>query len=411
MKGSQKFLVVFLVLTVVFSALTAVVSVFEIQSIKANTSVAVGKIAEKVKKEYPNISSRELAEILNDSSDNTPQSNFLKKYGIDLERDWAVYKNETLGLNVVTVNAIVCSAVCMVLTAIFLIYCKRQRKEAERLTDYVRKINSGDYDLEIESSSEEELSQLKSEIYKTTVMLKEQSDNSRKDKEKLKDSLSDISHQLKTPLTSIMIMLDDIIEDENMPDEIRRDFLNDIRRSANGISFLVQSILTLSKFDANSIILKNKDEKALSILEESVKNTAVLAEIKGVETIVKCDKNLTIACDFKWLCEAVTNIVKNCIEHTNEGGCVTVTAEKTSLCIKITVSDNGCGIDKADLPHIFERFYKGKNSCDNSIGIGLALAKTIIEKSGGSIYVDSELNKGTRFTIVKYLNVKTLNKI
>ena len=246
------------------------------------------------------------------------------------------------------------------------------------------------------------MSQLQSEIYKTTVMLKEQADNSQKDKENLKQSLSDISHQLKTPLTSIMVMLDDIIEDENMPEDIKRDFLNDIRRSSNSISFLVQSILTLSKLDANSIVLKSRTENVKKILDECVKNTEVLAEIKGVETSVECDDSLTLSCDFKWLCEAITNIVKNCIEHTIEGGFVKLKAEKTSLCTKITVTDNGCGIAKEDLPHIFERFYKGRNSDENSVGIGLALAKTIIEKSGGSIYADSEQGKGTKFTITVF---------
>ena len=147
-------------------------------------------------------------------------------------------------------------------------------------------------------------------------------------------------------------------------------------------------------------MLKSKTENVKKILDECVKNTAVLAEIKGVETSVECDDSLTLDCDFRWLSEAITNIVKNCIEHTNDGGFVRLKGEKTSLCTKITVTDNGCGIDKDDLPHIFERFYKGRNRDENSVGIGLALAKTIIEKSGGSIYADSEVGKGTKFTIM-----------
>lgn len=402
MKRSQKFIVIFLVLTAVFSAVTAVVSAFELESVRKSTNSAVVQILENLKEKYPEITEREIAEILNGKSNNSQAENNLKKYGIDLESDWAVYKNYVTATFIITANAILCAVSCLALTAIFLKYCKNQKAEAERLAGYLRKINRRNYDLELKANSEDEMSQLQSEIYKTTVMLKEQADNSQKDKENLKQSLSDISHQIKTPLTSIMVMLDDIIEDENMPEDIKRDFLNDIRRSSNSISFLVQSILTLSKLDANSIVLKSKTENVKKILDECVKNTEVLAEIKGVETSVGCDDSLTLSCDFKWLCEAITNIVKNCIEHTIEGGFVKLKAEKTSLCTKITVTDNGCGIAKEDLPHIFERFYKGRNSDENSVGIGLALAKTIIEKSGGSIYADSEQGKGTKFTITVF---------
>lgn len=402
MKRSQKFLVIFLVLTAVFLAVTAVVSAFELESVRKSTNSAVVQILENLKEKYPEITEREIAEILNGKSNNSQAENNLKKYGIDLESDWAVYKNYVTATFIITANAILCAVSCLALTAIFLKYCKNQKAEAERLAGYLRKINRRNYDLELKANSEDEMSQLQSEIYKTTVMLKEQADNSQKDKENLKQSLSDISHQIKTPLTSIMVMLDDIIEDENMPEDIKRDFLNDIRRSSNSISFLVQSILTLSKLDANSIVLKSKTENVKKILDECVKNTEVLAEIKGVETSVGCDDSLTLSCDFKWLCEAITNIVKNCIEHTIEGGFVKLKAEKTSLCTKITVTDNGCGIAKEDLPHIFERFYKGRNSDENSVGIGLALAKTIIEKSGGSIYADSEQGKGTKFTVTLF---------
>lgn len=399
MKRSQKFLVIFLVLTAVFSAVTAVFSAFELERVRQNTNSAVVQILENVKEKYPEVSERELAEILNDKSENPQAQGNLKKYGINLDSDWAVYQNDGTSIFIIIANAIICAVSCLALTVVFLKYCKRQKAESERLAGYLRKINRKNYDLELKANSEDEMSQLQSEIYKTTVMLREQADNSQRDKENLKQSLSDISHQLKTPLTSIMVMLDDIIEDENMPEDIKRDFLNDIRRSSNSISFLVQSILTLSKLDANSIVLKSKTENVKKILDECVKNTAVLAEIKGVETSVECDTGLTLDCDFKWLCEALTNIVKNCIEHTNEGGFVILKAEKTSLCTKITVTDNGCGIDKDDLPHIFERFYKGRNSDENSVGIGLALAKTIIEKSGGSIYADSKQGEGTKFTI------------
>lgn len=404
MNRSHKFLIVFLILTAVFSAMTAFITFLEFDRIKAETNQAVASIIENAKTKYPEISGREIAEILNGKTNGANYCDNLKKYGIDLDSDWAVRDNLELSSIIVTANAAVCGICCIALTAVFLLYCKKRKAETVKLAGYVQKINRGEYDLAIKSNSEDEMSQLQNEIFKTTVMLKEQSDNSLKDKESLKQSLSDISHQLKTPLTSIIVMIDDILEDENMPDDIRNDFLRDIRRSTNGISFLVQSILTLSKLDANSIVFKSENESVEKILNRCVKNTAVLAEIKDVSVTVDCNSSLTLNCDFKWLCEAVTNIVKNCVEHTDEGGYVNLSAEKTSLCTKITVSDNGNGIDKTDLPHIFERFYKGKNSDENSVGIGLALAKTIIEKNGGFIVAESEPGKGTSFTLRFFSN-------
>jgi signal transduction histidine kinase len=188
-----------------------------------------------------------------------------------------------------------------------------------------------------------------------------------------------------------------------MPEEIRREFLNDIRRCTGTISFLVQSLLTISKLDANSIAMKSKKENVWEILNQCVNSTAVLAEIKNVEVINNCQEDVKIICDKRWLVEAITNIVKNSIEHTKEGGRVALTAQENRLYTKITIADNGVGIDEKDLPHIFERFYKGKNSAETSVGIGLALAKTIIEKNGGFISVTSQVGKGTTF-VVKYFH-------
>ena len=259
------------------------------------------------------------------------------------------------------------------------------------------KINSGNYRLNFEDMKEDQISVLSSEIYKTTVMLREQSERSVTEKQKLKDSLSDISHQLKTPLTSIMIMLDGILEGD-MPEELKREFLGDIRNSITHLTFLTQSMLTLSKLDANTITFHEEKVRLSDIINISISNTSAIAQDQGVEVKGECP-DITIECDMKWVCEAVTNIVKNCIEHTKKGGSVTLMAEENPLFIKLTIEDTGCGITKKDLPHIFERFYKGSNSSDTSVGIGLALSKSIIEKCGGYISVQSTEGKGSKFTI------------
>lgn len=404
MKRSSKFLIISLVVTIVFSAVSiAAVSVF-LNRVRESTNNTVLSMIACIQERYPDVYDNEIAEILNSKNDTAEIGKALEKYGIDVHKDWVVYDDNFAGRAVIATSGIVCFIACVTLSAIFVVYNRVRRKEIQRIADCIYQINRGNYDLHIEENSEDETSLLKNEIYKTTVMLREQSENSLRDKQNLKDSLSDISHQLKTPLTSIIVMLDNIIDNEDMPDDLRREFLNDIRRSSNNISFLVQSILTLSKLDANSILLKSKSESIEDIFNECIRNTAILAEINSVNLAVDLSKDIRLDCDFKWLSEAITNIVKNCIEHTPEKGVVTLKAEQNKLYTKITISDNGVGISKEDLPHIFERFYKGRNSHSDSVGIGLALAKAIIEKGGGLISVASELNKGTTFTIKYFIN-------
>ena len=405
MKRSYKFMIVFLLTAVVFSAFLVFVSITGLNAVRNNTNEAVAQLVSAIKEKYPQISEREIAEILNSQSDFSNTKEQLKQYGIDLDADWAAYENTNVSRNMVVISTLVFIVACLSFLAIFAIFCQKMAKETRQITNYVAQINKKNYDLAIAENSEDEMSLLKNEIYKTTVMLKEQSENSIKDKENLKDTLSDISHQLKTPITSIMVMLDNIIEDENMPAQIRTEFLNDIKRSTNSMSFLVQSILTLSKLDANSIVFKNKKENISQIIDECIRNTAVLAELRDVEVSSECKGKIEIDCDFKWLCEAITNIINNCIEHTGEGGYVQIIAEQNKLYTKISIRDNGCGIEQKDLPHIFERFYKGKNSDENSVGIGLALSKAIVEKAGGLISVDSIVGRGTVFEI-KFFNIK-----
>ena len=265
-------------------------------------------------------------------------------------------------------------------------------------------LNSGDYRVLNVQLTEDKNSVLSSEIYKTTVMLREKSEQTRQEKLALKDSLSDISHQLKTPLTSMLIMIDNIIENEEMPPQLRNEFLNDIRQSVDHISFLTRSLLTLSKLDADTIEFHAEKVQLKALAAHCFANVDAIARDKGVTLRQDCE-DVSLECDEKWVSEALTNIIKNCVEHTQKGGIVTMKGVNDSLLTKITISDNGCGIEKNDLPHIFERFYKGKNADENSIGIGLALSKSIIEKCGGDIKVFSEPDVGTTF-VIKFFKMK-----
>lgn len=398
MKRSSRFLAVLLMLTVIFSAVIAAATYYQLGIIKENSDEKIIEIIAAVRKKYPDMSEVEIAEILNSNSDTEKSVQMLEKFGIT-SSDWAAYGNTAASEKMIAVNTALCAGFCLVMCGVFAIYVRRRRAEERQIAEYISRINNKEYDLSIGHNSEDDMSLLKNELYKITVNLREQADNSLNAKKSLKNSLSDISHQLKTPITSILIMVDNIIDDDNMPVDLRREFLQDIRRETNNISFLVQSLLTLSRFDADAVEFKIKRENASEIIGECAGRLSVLAEVKGVTLKTQCDNSISLLCDSKWICEAITNIVKNCIEHTAEGGTVEIAVEKNKIYTQISVTDNGCGIAEKDLPHIFERFYKGKNSCEGSVGIGLALAKTIIEKSGGQIRAESQENSGSRFEI------------
>lgn len=289
------------------------------------------------------------------------------------------------------------------LTLIFFRYNSSQGKKINEITRYIEEINKKNYKLDIEDNSEDELSILKNELYKVTVMLKELAENSQNDKLKLKDSLSDISHQLKTPITSIIIMLDNILDDKEMPENIRNEFIKDIKREIINIKFLVESILKLSKIDSNTVKFIKKEVNIKELITEALKNISMMRDIKNIKINVKGNDVDAITCDIKWQIEAITNILKNCIEHSKENGEITIEYGKNNIYTEIKIIDYGTGIEKQDLPHIFERFYKGKNSSNDSIGIGLALSKSIIESNNGYIEAESVLGKGTIFTIKYFL--------
>lgn len=365
-----------------------------------NFNQKIAGIIDNVLKKYPDIEKREIVEILN-SSDKT-NNEILREYGIELDKDSVILENNTDFQKFIIIDVSTLIVFILILSIIVFKYNHSESKKINEITKYIEEINRGNYRLNIEENTEDELSILKNELYKITVMLKEVAENSQKDKTTLKDSLSDISHQIKTPITSILIMLDNILSDENMPEDIKKDFIKDIKREIINIKFLVESILKLSKIDSNSIKFIKKEVFIKDIINEAVKNVSMLSELKNIEIIVSGDDSIKTICDLKWQVEAITNILKNCIEHSYENKKIYINYNQNNMYTELKIEDNGTGIDAKDLPHIFERFYKGKNSSSDSVGIGLALSKSIIESNNGYIQVDSELNKGTTF-IIKYL--------
>lgn len=234
-----------------------------------------------------------------------------------------------------------------------------------------------------------------------STTLSEQADLLKKDKVFLADSISDISHQLKTSLTSMFIMTV-LMSDQGLPPDKRLEFTQNIRSQLERLQWLVTSLLKLSKIDAGTIEFKKEHINVKKLIRKSTEHLLIPIEIKEQTLEISGDENAQFVGDFNWSSEAVTNMVKNCIEHTPVGGKITVDFHETSLYTMIQVADNGEGIDKNDLPFIFNRFYKGKNAEKESIGIGLAMSKSILENQGGTIETKSGKNTGTQFTIKMY---------
>lgn len=290
----------------------------------------------------------------------------------------------------------------IVLISIHLLSHMRYKKRIKEIYEYINAVNNGHYSLKIEDNGKDELSRLRNELYKITVLLRETAEKSEKEKEQLSDFLADISHQIKTPLTSIRILLDNLSDNPNMDANTRNDFITEISKQAELISLLTISLLKIARFDAGVINMENADIDAKIFITNIISNLSALIEQKRVEIVLAVDEGAKFYADSRWQAEAITNIIKNAIEHSYENSKVYITVKNTSLFLKIIIKDEGKGIPKKELRHIFERFYKSKNSSRENIGIGLALAKTIIEKNNGYVKAYSEEGKGTSFEI-KYV--------
>lgn len=393
-KTIKKYILSLIILLIFNVSLIFILNRYEYKMYTKNYNDKINSIISNIKNKYPNIEESDIIEIINNEEDS---EDILSKYGIG-----SITKNDKVNNKLRIISLIIIITFDSLIILIFYLYDKNKSKKIKEITKMISKINNRQFDIDINDFNEGELSILKNEISKTTTMLRQVADNSVKDKLNLKDSLGDISHQLKTPLTSITIMIDNILDNPDMDEKTRKRFLINIKREILNINFLVMSLLKLSKFDANVVRFNKESVYLKDIIKESIKNVSMIKELKNITIKVSGDDNIKLLCDFKWQVESITNILKNSIEHTKEYGIVEVNYSENKLYTRILIKDNGKGIDSDDLPHIFDRFYKGENGSDDSFGIGLSLSKTIIEKEGGSITVKSTPNIGTIFTI-KYL--------
>lgn len=395
---------IFIVSTICFIfiiSISTIVTIHQYNIYETKIDNVFFEIVGVIKEKYPEVEEEKVLKSLSITKQNEIQEgkDILKKYGIDEE---VIYGLEEMKYSSIKYNSIIIFSSFIIYILILLISMMKEKREVEKINEYIRKISNREYELKINENSEYELSKLKNELYKITVMLKEEAENSNKTKKEYQIFMEDVSHQLKTPLTSISIMLDNMLENSNMDRNIREVFLNEISRQIKNINWLVISLLKLAKLDSNTVEFEKKEILVKDIIQDAKKSLEIPLEIKEQTMEKNGDGNVKIVGDYNWEKEAITNIIKNCIEHTENNKKIYINYEENNFYTKVKIQDEGKGIGKDEIKHIFDRFFKGSNSSENSIGIGLAISKSIIEKDNGYIICTSEINKGTTFEI-KYM--------
>jgi len=290
---------------------------------------------------------------------------------------------------------------CILFMIIFLGYTYNRYNQLKKLADRLDSMMHYRTPIPFEEYKEGELSILQSELSKMTNKLVEQAQRLEEDKSYLSDAMTDISHQLRSPLTSSQLILN-FLMDSDITDERRMELLHELRQLLTHINWLIEAMLKMAKMDANTAYLKAERVKLIELVKKAAEPIMIPMELHNQILDMHIEDNIYVNVDTTWTCEAILNVLKNCMEHIDDGGCITVEARENNLYVEISVRDNGCGFEKEDLPHIFERFYKGKNSVSQSVGIGLALAKMIITSQNGTIKAENGYGGGALFNIRFY---------
>ena len=284
-------------------------------------------------------------------------------------------------------------------TLIWIGVTRNRYQKLRQMGEYLASVYAGGELLDIRDNREGELSLLKNDLYKITVTLSQQSDQLAHDKEFLQQLLGSISHQLRTPLTGMLVMAD-LLARPDLTAEKRQEFTGQLTAQLERMQWLLERLLTFSRLDAGCLELERKTVPLPCLLDRATAPVRVALELRRQKLEVECPQDLLWEGDEKWTAEAVTNLIKNASEHTPEGGLVKVTVHGDALTLKITVEDNGPGIPEADIPYLFRRFYRGSNAAPGSAGIGLALAAELVRAQGGSVKAENrDPGPGARFIL------------
>ncbi|ABX42445.1 sensor histidine kinase [Lachnoclostridium phytofermentans] len=294
--------------------------------------------------------------------------------------------------------------ISLIFLLLFLYITKKRYLKLKELSMMIDEVLHGNDKVDFNDFNEGELSILQNEIKKMTIRLREQNEALISEKIQLSDSIADISHQLRTPLTSINL-ISSFLNEPELSEDRRLQLSRELNRLTSRIDWLVNSLLKLSKLDAGTAIFSKDEILVKSVVQKAYNLIAIPMELKGQEFCYQEEGAVRYVGDISWSMEAISNILKNCMEHTEVGGKLMVTAKETGIYTEIIIEDNGPGIELEDIPHLFERFYKGKNSSSDSIGIGLSLARKIIQEQNGTVKVENGIDCGAKFTIRFYKGV------
>ena len=373
------------------------------------TARLVGLLREKL----PDVPETEIIRLLKTNEDRSDLEGLgrsvLDRYSFDAS--YFSRPGEVLMLQLIFFNLTVLLVAGFSCVIFYVLHRRRIRKEVRGLQAYFRELNRGSYNLDMQNStSESDLSLLQSDIFKITQLLKTSAEDSRAKSEDLSRWLADISHQLKTPIASIRIDMDNMMDDPDMPPELRKEFLKECSIQLEWISSLVQTLLKLARIDSGTVELKKEDMDLLQVAREAQDKLGILSEISGVDIVWETEPKgdpvdpatlppVPMTGDAGWQLEAISNITKNCLEHSTAGSKVYLSIRNTTVFKELVIRDTGEGIPEEDVPHIFERFYRAKNAKRESVGIGLSLAASIVEAGGGKITVSSVRGEGSTFSI------------
>ena len=382
----KKLLLYITVVSIVFLFIL-LIFVYKLDKYYKNEVINVyAKVSNGVIKVYPELEDEIIDSLMSDNNDKT----ILEKYGINNKIN--ILDTKKIYIEIIIIYLLV----IIVISTIYIIHNIYVFKKIKGLSIYTTKILNDDYSMDIRSYDEGDISNLKNDLYKMTIKLKETRDIELKEKKYLETTLEDISHQLRTPLTSMNVGLE--VLSGNVDAITKKEFIQMEKKNLDRIEWLVTSLLKMSRLDSGTVLLVDKKEDLSKIIDNALEPIKIPIELKGISLINEVDKNLKIKVDENWVREAFINVLKNAYEHTNS--LIKIVSSDNPIYTEVKIIDDGAGISNTDLPHIFERFYKGSTNKE-SIGIGLNMAKKIIEKENGNISVQTS-NNGTTFIIKFY---------
>ena len=395
-KNNKRLLITLFILFVLVIILIYIISMYLADKYKRNLLYFSNIVINNVEENYSDSTEQIINNIFNENI--KIDESVLGKYGIsqdtiDINNNMFNY---TKILNTILFTFII---ILFVIIFIFVIYYMvKQNRKISKLNNYTEEVLNNNYMLDIRDNDEGNISKLRNKIYDMTVMLKEKNFLLEQDKIKIEKMIADISHQIKTPLTSLNILTELLYEEKDI--KKKEEFLDDMVKELNKIEWLVKNILNIAKIDSKTLILKREKVNVMELLNKSKTTFNAILELMNVSLVIDGKNDVYFIVDKKWTEEAINNLIKNAIEHKAKN--INITFEKNNVYTMLVIKDDGEGIEEEDLPHIFERFYKAKNSKSESMGLGLAFVNSIITNENGSIRVKSKKGKGTKFIIKIY---------